>query len=226
MFDKLGKTLGNLVFEPSADAEAQDQSTQQSENASTTANKSENSSAVPVARTAPSPEQQKMFETMVERLQAQVFARTTVFVQFSNALKSLEPVIPDLSTRYKAAFAMLNTSGVTFDGLLNAIKVHESDLASEVNRFNADSDAQLQRAVTEPSKKIQSLNDAQAADRDTLAVIQERMNARVGEINAIQQEMTAAQNTVTTVANVFKSAEATMSRTLLQEQQNITTYLK
>lgn len=224
MFDKIGKTLGNLVFEPAA--EDQSQTTDQSENSNTAATRAENATATQVVKPAASPEQQKMFETMLERLNTQVFTRTTVFVQFTNALKSLESVIPDISTRYKAAYAMLSTSGVTLESLLNAIKVHESDLASEVSRFNADSEAQLQRAVGEPSKKIQSLNDAQAADRETLAVIQERMNARVNEINSIQQEMTAAQNTVTTVANVFKSAEATMSRTLAQEQQNITTYLK
>lgn len=228
MLGNLGKTLSSFVFEPDQAQQAESgsvETTEQAQVPTESASKVENSTPIRQTSTI-STEDQKIYTDMLERLNTQVYSRTTVFVQFNNGLKSLEGVIPDVSTRYKAAFAMLGTSGVNYEGLLNAVKVHTSDLASEVSRFNADSEAQLQRAVGDPTRKIEELNAAQNADHERLAQIQEQMNKRVMEINQIQQEMATAQNKVTTIANLFKSAESNVRRALEQADANIKTYLK
>ncbi len=146
--------LGNLVFEnESAPAETTEST------ATTTSTTSDTTTSGTTASNVYTEDQQKMFNSMLETLTEQVFTRTTSLVQFRNALKSLEPVIPDANTRYKAAFAMLSSSGVSVEALLNAIKIHTTDLQTEVTRFNQNTEEKRQEVVIQPTEQIKNRKD-------------------------------------------------------------------
>ena len=223
MLEKFKEVIENLAFEPSEKQSEQNTATNNSNTSNDVGQPNSVKTSVPASKL--DAEQQNVYNNLLERLNNQVFTRTTVYVQFANALKSLAPVIADMPTRYKAAFAMLGASGMTKDALLNALNVHVSDLATEASKFNEDTKKQLNTAVDFPNQKIEALSTDQEKDRQLINDIQKRIQTRTEEIQKTQQELTLAKNKISNVAAMFTAAESTVKQNLEHEAQNIKTYL-
>ena len=128
-------------------------------------------------------------QQMLTTLREQIAARSTAYVTLTEAAQRLSGVIPDQTTRLKAAFAMVSGEGIrSVASITQAIDVHIADLEGERMRFKQASDAQ----TSVKSAALRKQADALAAQAAAGSAQIERMQADIASLQA-DSVQTAAQ---------------------------------
>lgn len=91
------------------------------------------------------------------------------YLKFKASLDSMKAVIPDEVQRYRAAFAMIQSMGVTKDKLLATGEGYLAVLDKQSDKFEEVLKAQVKKTVTADQEKINTL---EAAIKDKQASIQ------------------------------------------------------
>lgn len=153
-----------------------------------------------------------------------VFGKTTALTSLIEAADKLQSIIPDPTTRFKAAYATAG-SGRTVQQIAAAADIHLADVEGEELRFKAAVDAKLgteiQRLEGEATNAAQQITNLQRVLEET--------QQRIIQLTQQQAEAaaTAAQKKIElqTTSEQFKAAALTVRNEIQALRQTILTSL-
>jgi len=132
------------------------------------------------------------------------------YLEYKNSLRSIENVIPEEVMRYKSAFEMAKTMGLSKDKLIQSASHYLNILVAEDKKFKdalenqktkqiqgrADQLATIENAVIEKQKMIEKLNKEIEASKGQLEEIRNEINDAVVKIDVTNQQFVASYNLV------------------------------
>lgn len=163
--------------------------------------------------TAPAvPAAQSVNQEYVDAIEGIVNNRKTPYTTFVETSKKLEAIIPDETTRLKAAFVSISGEGRSLDTILQAIDIHISDISGEVMRFARTSETQIQQQVVlvknnAEAKRAenQALSTQISNLQQQISALTDKIAANTNEANTLDAEAATAEVKIHTVENAFKS---------------------
>ncbi len=132
------------------------------------------------------------------------------YLEYKNSLKSIESVIPDEVMRYKSAFEMAKTMGLSKEKLVQSASHYLNILISEDKKFKdalenqkakqiqgrADQLAVIEKSVVEKQQTIEKLNKDIEASKGQLEAVRKEINDAVVKIDVTNQQFVASYNLV------------------------------
>lgn len=132
------------------------------------------------------------------------------YLEYKNSLKSIEQVIPDESMRYKSAFEMAKTMGLTKEKLIQSATHYINVLVSEDKKFRdavenqkakqiqgrTDQIQALEKAITDKQQLIEKLTKEIEASKAQLDTYRKEINDAVVKIDLTNQQFVASYQLV------------------------------
>lgn len=132
------------------------------------------------------------------------------YLEFKNSLRSLENVIPDEGMRYKSAFEMAKTMGLTKENLVLSAEKYIQILKTEDTKFKealqnqkakqvqgrADQLAQIEKSILDKQAMIEKLNKEIEASKSQLTSVKDEINEAASKIDGTNQQFVASYNLV------------------------------
>jgi hypothetical protein len=140
--------------------------------------------AQPVSPTAVSPE-------FVAAIRKVVFSRNTALTQILGAAEKLVDIIPDPTTRLKAAFKMA-ADGRTVQQIAAAVDIHVADVESEEARFKQAIDKKIAEEVGGQERRAAAATSGIQANNTQIEQLQNRIAELGAQINTFQQDYAQA----------------------------------
>lgn len=122
--------------------------------------------------------------TMLDQLNAVIVGRKSAYNTLLESSQKLASLIPDETTRIKAAFATLD--GRSFVDISSAIDVHVSDLELQRNRFKQTTEQQV-------AQRVGSLRQTAAKCATTIEACNRRLAEITQEAERLQQQIAEAK---------------------------------
>jgi hypothetical protein len=210
--DMFKKIKSIFVVEEQGGAIANDTKDQQSVKEPTPVTQNTNVSSPPVARpTTPTDTRPdaKFTDLLLKAIESNNMEGFD-YLEFKNSLKSIEAVIPDEGMRYKSAYEMAKTMGLTKDKLLQSANHYINILATEDKKFKdalanqkakqiqgrADQLASVEKAIVDKQKMIESLTKEIEGAKSQLDAVRNEINDAVVKIDTTNQQFVASYNLV------------------------------
>jgi FtsZ-interacting cell division protein YlmF len=141
------------------------------------------------------------------------------YLEFKNSLQSIEKVIPDESMRFKSAFEMSRTMGLTKDKLISSANHYLDILVSEDKKFKdalenqkakqiqgrSDQLASISKSIEDKQNMIVKLNEEITAAKNQLENIRNEINDAVVKIDLTNQQFVSSYNIV--YAQIYEDIE-------------------
>lgn len=132
------------------------------------------------------------------------------YLEYKNSLKSIESVIPDEPMRYKSAFEMAKTMGLSKEKLMQSANHYLTVLTSEDKKFKdalenqkakqiqgrTDQLATIEKAIVDKQKMIDNLTKEIEASKDQLKSVRNEINDAVVKIDVTNQQFMTSYNLV------------------------------
>lgn len=132
------------------------------------------------------------------------------YLEYKNSLKSIEQVIPDESMRYKSAFQMAKTMGLTKEKLIQSATHYINILANEDKKFRdavenqkakqiqgrTDQIQTYEKAITEKQQLIEKMTKEIEASKAQLDTFRKEINDAVVKIDQTNQQFVASYQLV------------------------------
>lgn len=129
------------------------------------------------------------------------------YLEYKQSLKNLASMAMDEATRYKSAFAMAQTLGVTRETLLESGQYYLSVLGQEEDKFNHAHTQQRQKLVGEREKELHDLKSGIAQREAQISQLQQ-------EIEAAKQRMSQIDGEIHTNTQKIERTRADFEATL------------
>jgi chromosome segregation ATPase len=132
------------------------------------------------------------------------------YLEFKNSLRSIEGVIPDEGMRYKSAYEMAKTMGLTKEKLIQSATHYVNVLATEDKKFKdalanqkskqiqsrADQLGSIEKSIQDKQKTIEQLTKEIETSKSQLEAIRNEINEAVVKIDTTNQQFVASYNLV------------------------------
>ena len=190
LFGSLGKVVGDLIFEDSAEEEVQpvQKEAEPKPQEMKPPPPVETATAVPAAPT-------KVDKKIYEKLKSALESKGSAFSQFSEMFNSLSEVISDVATRHAAALKAVGKSyNITLDQILRSMDDSLGALDGEKEKFSAtirqseEELAKFRDQLLQKEQAIESLRKQaellEAGKKD----IERSINEKSGKIEAVRKD--------------------------------------
>lgn len=147
------------------------------------------------------------------------------YLEFKNSLKSLENVIADEGTRYKSAFEMAKTMGLSKDGLVKAASHYIAVLSEEYTKFNSSVEHQKGIKIQERADQMKALENDMSQKKATIDKLTAEINADKEQLALIKAEIDESAQKIDLRSNQFKSSYAMVYEQIETDVKKINTYL-
>ena len=163
------------------------------------------------------PEHEKHFENLIEQANANnpIFQGTD-YKEFVDSKVDLN-AIPDEATKYRTAFNVLKSTGLTKEKLITTGQEYINIIGRDLNAFQGTHAQQYQKEVKQKELLIQKKAEEVHALTQKLAVL----NA---EIKQISQEVTQTKDQLNAIRNSFLMAGEHKQMEIYNELQKINQY--
>jgi hypothetical protein len=111
------------------------------------------------------------------------------YLEFKNSLKSIEKVIPDEATRFKSAFEMGKTMGLTKDTLISSADAYLAVLAEENNKFKVAVENQKAIKIQERGDQFQTLEKAIQDKKSQIQKLQAEIEETTKQLDLVKKEI-------------------------------------
>lgn len=132
------------------------------------------------------------------------------YLEYKNSLKSIEQVIPDESMRYKSAFEMAKTMGLSKEKLIQSATHYLNILSNEDKKFKdavenqkakqiqgrTDQIQSFEKSIAEKQQMIEKLTKEIESSRVQLDTFRKEINDAVVKIDATNQQFVASYHLV------------------------------
>jgi chromosome segregation ATPase len=148
------------------------------------------------------------------------------YFEFAQSVDALSPTLPSEELRFKTAFTVIASTGVSAEKLLSSAQFYLDILKAEENKFSSAVDKHSTDSVEAKERAIQKMD----ADMQTKS---EQIRKLTEEINALQQQKTTTMNDVTgakaeieKVRNNFAATMKIFTSRIAGDIDKIKSYLK
>jgi chromosome segregation ATPase len=160
-----------------------------------------------------------------------VFSKPTALTSLVTAADSLAEIIPDQTTRFKAAFKT-SGAGRTVQQIVSAADIHLADIEGEELRFKAAIDSKLGAEIQTHEQQAKVAAQNVQATQQLIENLQRQMmeaQARIGELTAAQADHTAKANAkraeLEQTSAQFKAASDAVRNEIVALRQTVTSAL-
>jgi hypothetical protein len=163
------------------------------------------------------PEHQKHFEKLIEEANANnPLFQGTDYKEFVDSKIDLD-AIPDEATKYRTAFNVLKSTGLTKEKLITTGQEYINIIGRDLNAFQGTHAQQYQKDVKQKEQLIQK-------KAEELKALNERLAALNAEIAQISQEVTQTKDHLNAIRNSFLMAGEHKQLEIYNELQKINQY--
>jgi hypothetical protein len=142
------------------------------------------------------PEHEQYFERLIDEANAKnPLFQGTDFKEFVDSKVDIDD-IADETIRYRTAFNVLKSTGLTKEKLLSTGQEYLNLIGRDLNAFQAAHAQQYKKEVGQKEQLIQK-------KAEELQTLTQRINALKGEINQLTQEINVTKDKLDTVKNSF-----------------------
>lgn len=180
-------------------------------------------SSPPVAYTpggtlaSPLPEHEQYFERLIDEANAKnPLFQGTDFKEFVDSKVDIDD-IQDEVLRYKTAFNVLKSTGLTKEKLLSTGQEYLNLIGRDLNAFQSAHSQQYQKEVRQKEFIIQK-------KAEELQALTQRLNTLKAEINQITQDINMTKDKLNTTKNSFLLAGENKQKEIQTELQKIVQY--
>jgi len=170
-------------------------------------------------------------EQFVAAIKQAVFSKSTALTSLVHAADSLKDIIPDQTTRFKAAFKT-SGAGRTVQQITSAADIHLADIEGEELRFKAAVDAKLGNEIAQAEGRAQQAAQGIQSLQMQIEQLQRQMTeaqTRIGQLTQEQAEQQAVAQSKRTELELtsaqFKAAAAAVRNEIQALRQTVTTAL-
>jgi peptidoglycan hydrolase CwlO-like protein len=128
------------------------------------------------------------------------------YLEYKNSLRSIENVIPDEQMRYKSAFEMAKTMGLSKEKLIQSAEYYISILSTEDKKFKdalenqkakqiqgrADQLTSIEKAIIDKQQQIEKLNLEIENAKKQLDTMKAEINDAVVKIDVTNQQFVSS----------------------------------
>ena len=148
------------------------------------------------------------------------------YLEFKQALSQLATMPMDEATRYKSAYAMAQTMGVTAEKLVNTALHYLDVLKQEEGKFRQTADAQRLSQIDGRNATIKSLGDIIQQKEAQIKKLTEEINAHKQQFEQTQSEMAQAESKMNQTKADFAAAQNAIINQIQMDITNMKNYLK
>jgi FtsZ-binding cell division protein ZapB len=148
------------------------------------------------------------------------------YLDFSKALKNMDALPMDEATKFKAAYATLQSFGCDVKQLLESFDFYNGILDGEKDKFNEALRSTVHEAVGEKEEMVTGLTVEITKDSEEIGKLTARINANQETITRLQNELAEIKRKLTQREADFNAAYAAMTQRLQADAQKIRMYLK
>jgi len=131
---------------------------------------------------------------MLEMLRKVAYGRASSFKSILENMSKMESVIPDESTRAKAAFATMGGDTRTPQNVLQAIDVHIQDLDGEQIKFSNTSAARKTESLNAIATKLSGTENSIQRLLSELEALEQTKAQKLDQINQLNTNLASMQN--------------------------------
>ncbi len=147
------------------------------------------------------------------------------YLEYKNSLKSLEKVIPDEATRYKSAFEMGKTMGLTKDNLIKHATYYVSILETEKKKFGDAVQNQRSSKIQERSEQLKSVEASIAEKMKMIEQLNKDIATAKGQLDAIKAEIDESANKIDMRNGQFQASYALVYNQIATDLEKIKLYI-
>jgi hypothetical protein len=165
----------------------------------------------------PLPEHEQYFEKLIDNANiTNPFFQGTDFKEFVQSKVDIDD-ITDENLRYRTAFNVLKSTGLTKEKLLSTGQEYLNIIGRDLNAFQSAHAQQYKKEVGQKEQLIQK-------KAEELQTLSQRMNALKMEINQLTQDINLTKEKLNTVKNSFLLAGEKKQNEIQTELQKIAQY--
>ncbi|RNI22682.1 hypothetical protein [Rufibacter latericius] len=164
--------------------------------------------------TSPLPEHEQYFERLIDEANARnPMFQGTDYKEFVDSKVDIDD-IQDEAIKYRTAFNVLKSTGLTKEKLLSTGQEYLNLIGRDLNAFQSAHSQQYQKEVRQKELLIQK-------KAEELQTLTQRLNTLKAEINQITQDINVTKDKLNTTKNSFLLAGENKQREIQTELQKI-----
>ncbi len=148
------------------------------------------------------------------------------YLEYKQSLQSLAKIEPDESKRFKSAFAMAQTMGLTKKVLFDSAQRYANVLGEEEKKFAEAFVKQKAAQVTNREKKISSLQQAIQQKEAEIKKLQKEIGIHQKELDNIESEMAKSMEKVQSTRDHFYGSYNLVLDQIKSDMDKINLYIE
>lgn len=112
------------------------------------------------------------------------------YIEFKNAIKSLDKLPLDEKTKFRSAFATAETIGATVPKILESIEFYQKILAKEESEFTKAINGQLSAKVGDKQQEVEKFSKMIVDKKAQIKKLTEEIDRHQKHINDVKSEIT------------------------------------
>ena len=147
------------------------------------------------------------------------------YLDFIKALRNMESLPMDEATKFKAAFATLQSFGCDLSQLLESVDYYGGILDGERDKFDDALRAAVSETVLDKEKKVKRLTDENQADTEEIQKLTAAIEKNQQEITQLQRELAEINGRLKRQEESFTAAFNEVKARLKNDVNKMKTYL-
>ncbi len=148
------------------------------------------------------------------------------YLEYKQALAQLSTMPMDEATRYKSAYAMAQTMGVTAEKLVNTALHYLDVLKQEEGKFNQSAESQRLTQIESRNSNVKNLNDIIQQKEEQIRKLTGEIEAHKQQLQQTQSEIAQAASKMDQTKSDFGTAIKTITTQISMDINNMKNYLR
>ena len=143
------------------------------------------------------------------------------YLEYKNSLKSIEQVIPDEGMRYKSAFEMAKTMGLTKEKLIQSASHYQNILVSEEKKFKDAVENQKSKQIQGRTDQIQSFEKSISEKQQLIEKLLKEIEVAKTQLDTFRKEINDAVVKIDTTNQQFVASYNLVQGQIIQDIEKI-----
>jgi archaellum component FlaC len=148
------------------------------------------------------------------------------YLEYKNSLKSIENVIPDENMRFKSAFEMAKTMGLTKAKLLESANHYIGILKNEENKFKDALENQKGKQIQGRTDQLKSVEKSIEDKKKMMEQLNQEIESASGQLDTIRKEINEAILKIETTNDQFHASYQIVFGQIQEDVQKITSFVQ
>jgi chromosome segregation ATPase len=148
------------------------------------------------------------------------------YLEYKNSLKSIESVIPDENVRYKSAFEMAKTMGLTKAKLIESANHYLSVLKSEESKFKDALNNQKTKQIQGRADQLKSVEKAIEDKKKMIEQLTKEIESSTAQLDTVKKDINDAVLKIETTNDQFHASYSLVYGQIQEDVSKITAHIQ